>query len=471
MITLRERLCQVPVPHGPRSLAHLPRVAMDGDLYRSIGFLRSVQMAVRRHGPVLNLGFDKDGDKILLGEADFCDAWRRHSRQLIKEVDGYPAPASLARLLLDDNLTTAREGREWEQMRSRVVPLMRYKLTSYAEAVDQATADMIDQLLRSDPDRPSLWTICSRWAAMTVAQPVLGFGFTHDLVLDIVNMLRGCMFHLVQEAARQDQAGLRADPTLLRTRARLAQAVQDAIAMCRPGDDTMVGTLLDARGHPRGAPATTDMVAELQPILIGALAATVHNNSLALFWTMTKLAQHPSVAADLAVEACGMRDRQWHLSAAPHALAALREALRINPVLPFIERKATADLVLNGIAIPRGTTVVFAPWVVQRDPRNWPDPLAYRPDRFVPGARVDLTRWFPFGLGHRACIGSNLALNQIARGISLTCQALELSIQRHSLASHWQPTWRVLLEPREDGGMLIARPRKIPFSANTGAMP
>ena len=141
------------------------------------------------------------------------------------------------------------------------------------------------------------------------------------------------------------------------------------------------------------------------------------------------------------------------------ALAAVREALRINPVLPFIERKATEDLVLNGLAVPAGTTVVFAPWVVHRDPRNWPDPMTYDPGRFAAEARVDLTRWFPFGLGHRACIGSNLGLNQLARSVTLICDRLKLSIPRQTRASFWQPTYRVLLEPREDGGCLDAVPR------------
>lgn len=461
MLTLTDRPHPRPAS-GIRQIEDLPRISLDGENYRAIGFLRSVQMAVRRYGPVVHLCSSNDGDKVLLGEAAFGDAWRRHSRQLVKDVDEYPAPASLARMLLDNNLTTAREGREWEEMRAQVAPLMRYKLTSYAEAVEAATAQMIGQLRRTDADRPTLWTICATWSAKTVAHPVLGLGFSEELVLELVNTLRGCMFHLVQEAATQDRIGLASDATLLRTRAMLARTVEDAVRLCREGDDTMVGTLLDARGHRRGRPAGEELVAELQPILIGALAATVHNNSLAMFWTMTKLAQHPEVAARLAAEARATRNIAWHLNTAPEALAAMREALRINPVLPFIERKATEDIVLNDIAIPRGATVVFAPWVVHRDARNWPDPLDYRPERFAAGARVDLTRWFPFGLGHRACIGSNLALNQIARGISLICDALEFSIPRGSPAAHWQPSWRVLLEPRSDGGVLNAKPRPRP---------
>lgn len=444
---------------GLRQISDLPQIAMDSEHYDAIGFLRTVQLAVRKYGNVLNLCFERENNKVLLGEAAFGDAWRRNSRRLIKDVDEFPAPASLARMLLDNNLTTAREGSEWEDMRAKFAPLMRYKLNSYAEAVEVAAAQMIESLSRTDNARPSLWSICATWSAQTVTYPVLGFSFSDNMVQDLVNELRQCMFHLVQAAPGAGHAALQRDTTLMEMRARLTNVVKDAVLMCRPGDDTMVGHLLDTRNHPRGAPAPADLVADLQPILIGALAATVHNNSLAMFWTMMKLAQHPQVAADVAAEAERNRNAEWHLNTAPIALAAVREALRINPVLPFIERKSTEDLDLGGIAIPGGTTLVFAPWVVHRDPQNWPDPMNYDPGRFSSEERVDLTRWFPFGLGHRACIGSNLGLNQLARSITLICDLLAFSIPRHTRASFWQPTYRVLLEPREDGGRLTATPR------------
>ena len=445
-------------PVGPRRIADLPQIDMDTEHYSAIGFLRMVTMAARKHGPVLNLRFGKEGDKLLLGEARFGDAWRRNSRRLVKEVDDYPAPASLARMLLDNNLTTAREGAEGEAMREQFAPLMRYKVQSYTQAVEAAAEQMRDNLLRTDPDRPSLWTMCGTWSAQTVAQPVLGVSFTDQTVLEMVDALRGCMFHLVTQSRGKTQAQLRMDETLVGMRARLAQLVHEAICLCRKGDDTMVGHCLDARALPRGKAASPDVVAELQPILIGAMAAAVHNNSLAMFWTMKQLAQHAGAVESIAAEARNAGGG-WHLKTAPKALACVREALRICPVLPFIERKASTDLELGGLAVPRGTTIVFSPWLVHRDPRIWPDPMRFDPARFADGERLDLTSWFPFGLGHRACIGSNLALNQITRTISLLCKQLTFSIPSQTIASYWQPTYRVLLEPREDGGCLTVTPR------------
>ena len=436
----------------------LPMIDAGSPQARATGFLSLVQRSLGLLGPDLQVRQPDGSVKLLLGRAEYGDAWRRNSRRLIKEVDDERAPASLARLILDNNLTTAREGAEWEEMRARVAPLMRYKMQSYAQALSSA-ADGLAAGLTADAGE-SLWTLCGRWSARSVAQPVLGLGFPDHLVLDMVNQLRAGMFHLVQEADAKPRAALRVDPVLLRLRASLAQVVRDAIRLCRPGDQTMVATLLAQAGHPPGTEAPPELVAQFQPVLIGAIAAAVHNNSLALYWTLTRLAAHPDVAATLAQEAEGLADHpEGLITERPEALAAVREALRLNPVLPFIERKASEDLVLADLAVPGGTTVIFAPWVVHRDPQSWPDPLRYDPSRFADSARVDLTRWFPFGLGHRACIGSNLALSQLVVTVSRLCRDLHLAPHPANQPVQTVPVWRVLLEPRADGARLLAHPR------------
>lgn len=461
MLMLKERP-QVDEQAILRHINALPEIALDSERYRSIGFLRAVQMAVRKHGPVLYLNFGKGDYKVLLGEARFSDCWRRNSRALVKDVDEYPAPASLARMILDNNLTTAREGEEWEGMRTQFSPLMRYKMTSYSDAVTEAAEQMRKSLLRTEADRPSLWAICGRWSAMTVAHPVLGFGFSDQMVLDMVNALRECMFHLVQASSTTEREALIADAILVEMRDRLKDMITQAILQCKAGDDTMVGILLDQQNHPRGTPPTQEIITILQPVLVGALAATVHNNSLGMFWTLLKLAQNPDVADQVAAEENAQSpDAPFHLNAAPIALSAVREALRITPVLPFIERKAATDLVLDDIVIPKGTTVIFSPWLVQRSPENWEDPLTYDIRRFDTDARLDMTKWFPFGLGHRACVGNNLALNQLSFTIGKICSALHLALPDVTRPSYWQPSYRVLLEPHEDGGIFDVTPRKM----------
>lgn len=440
-----------------RHLDSLPLVDLTTAQAQSIGFLGAVQSAVRRHGADLRLVQSDGSVKVFLGRAEYGDAWRRNSRRLIKDVDTHPAPASLARLILDNNLTTAREGAEWEAMRATVAPLMRFKKQSYATALNEAAAALADGLAAGEQ---SLWSLCGAWSAHSVCQPVLGVGFSHAFVLDLVNALRQCMFHLVRQAVSIPLSGLVSDALLLRLRATLRDVVIDAVRQYQPGDDTMVAVLLEQRGHMPGQVSDAALIAELQPVLIGALAAAVHNNSLAMFWTLSRIARHADVADAIAVEAAGFAaGADALLTARPRALAAVREALRLTPVLPFIERCVAEDVVMAGLVIPAGTTVIFSPWTVHRDAASWPDPLRFDPSRFADEARVDLTRWFPFGLGHRACIGSNLALNQLVVSLSHIVQRLHLAMPQDARALHWLPTWRVLLEPREDGGRLCTQAR------------
>ena len=445
------------VSDGMRPLTSLPLVNLTTPQARSIGFLSAVQKAVRLHGPDLRLAQPDGSAKVLLGRAEYGDAWRRNSRRLVKDVDDHPAPASLARLILDNNLTTAREGAEWEAMRAIVAPLMRYKKRSYAVALTEAAATLGDGLAAG---AQSLWSLCGTWSAHAVCQPVLGVGFTDGFVLDLVNGLRHCMFHLVRQADGVSRAQLQNDALLLRLRATLRDVVIEAVCQCQPGDDTMVAVLLAQEGHRPGQVPDAGLIAKLQPVLVGALAAAVHNNSLAMFWVLSRIAQHGDVADAIAAEAGRFApDDEALLTERPLALAAVREALRLTPVLPFIERKAVEAVDMAGLAIPGGTTVIFSPWIVHRDAASWPDPLRFDPARFADEARVDLTRWFPFGLGHRACIGSNLALNQLVVSVSHIAARLHLARPTDNHASHWLPTWRVLLEPREDGGRLRACPR------------
>ena len=56
---------------------------------------------------------------------------------------------------------------------------------------------------------------------------------------------------------------------------------------------------------------------------------------------------------------------------------------------------------------------MIAPWVLHRQPRFWPDPLAFRPDRFAPDAAPPARfAYLPFGAGPRVCVGAQFALTE-----------------------------------------------------------
>jgi cytochrome P450 len=85
----------------------------------------------------------------------------------------------------------------------------------------------------------------------------------------------------------------------------------------------------------------------------------------------------------------------------------LEETLRLYPPVWLFTRRAVAEDDIGGFTIEPGDNVFLSPWVTQRLERYWPEPDAFRPDRFAPERveeRVD-NAFFPFSSGPRRCIG------------------------------------------------------------------
>jgi cytochrome P450 len=103
----------------------------------------------------------------------------------------------------------------------------------------------------------------------------------------------------------------------------------------------------------------------------------------------------------------------YHLARQPDLFAADRRSLAVNEVLRLYpagwlgSRRAARDTAFDGIAIPRGTMVLYSPYLTHRDRRLWPEPEEFRPDRFSD----PLPAWgfLPFAAGERTCLGSAYA--------------------------------------------------------------
>lgn len=92
----------------------------------------------------------------------------------------------------------------------------------------------------------------------------------------------------------------------------------------------------------------------------------------------------------------------------------MRECLRLEPPVAGIPRIAKHDVVVAGHVIPKGTTLMPVPAVIQRNPALWgADADEFRPERWdePAGGAIDAEAyaWVAFGHGPRACIGKALA--------------------------------------------------------------
>ena len=141
----------------------------------------------------------------------------------------------------------------------------------------------------------------------------------------------------------------------------------------------------------------------------------------ALFtWTLWLLGQQPGRRGTLARRARrGARrprgDRGRHPEAALHDQGACKESMRVYPPVWGFFRQMTEDFRLGDEVIPRGDLMGMSPWATHRDPRYWPDPLRFDPERWAEGApRPPELSYFPFSSGPYECHGRGLAMKEAA---------------------------------------------------------
>jgi cytochrome P450 len=123
-------------------------------------------------------------------------------------------------------------------------------------------------------------------------------------------------------------------------------------------------------------------------------------------------------------------------------------------------RQAAEDVQIGPWLLPKGSLVTLLSSLVQRDPRWFPNPDAFDPDRFAPEAARQIPRgaYFPFGTGPRVCIGNSFASMEMTL-------ILATLLQRYTLRpapGQQQPGMRLQVTMRPEGGlrlMLAQRPR------------
>lgn len=141
-----------------------------------------------------------------------------------------------------------------------------------------------------------------------------------------------------------------------------------------------------------------------------------------LRWAMVYLAQYPEVQRRLQDE---MRDRLKapptlaDRSKLPYCQAFVNEVLRHAPItpIPAAQYKAKDNTTIGGYVIEQGSPVIINYYSLTRDPAIWDEPERFEPDRFIAAdgrLRKDLqTKFFPFGLGSRRCIGEHIGRMQM----------------------------------------------------------
>ncbi|MGZ4270050.1 MAG: cytochrome P450 [Solirubrobacteraceae bacterium] len=207
-----------------------------------------------------------------------------------------------------------------------------------------------------------------------------------------------------------------------------------------PGDrDDVLALLLRARDD-AGAPMTDQ---ELRDELMTMLVAGHETTASELAWAVERLLRTPAVLARLTGEVRSGDDDAY-------LAATVNETLRRRPVLANAEPRLTMrEVRIGDWTYPEGVVLGVNAYLVHHDPAIYPDPYAFRPERFLDQAPGTYT-FLPFGGGRRRCIGAAFATAEMKVVLRTLLEAADL-------------------RDAGDGRLELSRRRNITLSPGRGA--
>ncbi len=395
---------------SPVELARLAR-SFSRDPYAATWNLyeRAGEAATLRFGPRrAHLLFGPEANEWVLSTAAPSLSWREAFRSLIP-VDGDTA------LIVSDGADHARR-------RRLVQPAF------HRRRIDATTA-----LIVGETDR---------------AIDTLDVGST----VDIAAVLRAAIRRIVVRSLfgehlrdRADDIGSRLQPALdfvnlppqrqvrlavpgtryraaLRARSAVDTVIDDELARRRrerekgiePADDVLT-MLLEAAGWLDADDAATERLTheEVRDQVVSLIAAGYDTTSATAAWAVWRTLRDPGVLAlahaEVDAELGEAAPTSADLPRLPWIGGIVNETLRLHPAAAISARVASEPLRHADVAIGTGDLVLYCPAVTHRMPELWPDPLGFRPGRWVPGHAdhhdVATYSFVPFGGGRRRCLG------------------------------------------------------------------
>jgi cytochrome P450 len=206
------------------------------------------------------------------------------------------------------------------------------------------------------------------------------------------------------------------------------------------GGDDILSMLLAARDE-HGQAMTDD---ELRDEMLTLLLAGHETTATTLAWVLHHLLSHPAWLARVRAEVdevVGVRGlvATEHLERLVLVDAAIKETLRLTPIIPLVARRVTKPTMIGGYELPVGAIACASIYLVHHRADLWPDPTRFDPGRFL-GKKADPTHYFPFGGGTRRCLGMafasyemKIALAQILAHVDLAPASTKVRLVRRGI--------------------------------------
>ncbi|KAF0914196.1 hypothetical protein E2562_027611 [Oryza meyeriana var. granulata] len=200
----------------------------------------------------------------------------------------------------------------------------------------------------------------------------------------------------------------------------------------------------------------------IKAFMLDIFAAGTDTTTITVEWALSELINNPDVLRKLQAELDAVvgKDRladESDIPDLPYLQAVSKETLRLHPTGPLVVRRSLEPSTVAGYDVPAGATIFVNVWAIGRDPACWPEPLEFRPERFLDGeanAGTDVRgqhfHLLPFGSGRRICPGASLALLVVQAALAAMVQCFE-----------WSPVGGAPVDMEEGPGLTLPRKRPL----------
>jgi len=226
------------------------------------------------------------------------------------------------------------------------------------------------------------------------------------------------------------------------------------------GHHDLLSMFMEARDEDTGE-AMSDR--QLRDEIITMYAAGHETTTNALTWTLMLLAEHPDIAQRLQAELDevlqGRTPVLENLGSLPFTEQVIMESMRLYPPVPLVSRRVIEDDEIGGYRIPKDSLVFLSPYITHRDPRVWPEPKVFDPDRFSSERVKSIPKiaYFPFLAGPRQCIGKGVAMMETTILVAAIAQ-----YYRFEPAPGFVVETDVAVALRPKNGLMLAARRRTP---------
>ncbi|KAL1196498.1 Cytochrome P450 81Q32 [Cardamine amara subsp. amara] len=205
---------------------------------------------------------------------------------------------------------------------------------------------------------------------------------------------------------------------------------------------------------------TDDIIKGLVQVM---LLAGTDTTAVTLEWAMANLLNHPEVLMKAKTELNdvvsieGRLFEESDVGKCTYLNNVISETLRLYPATPLlVPRASSADSKVVGYDIPRGTWLFVNAWAIQRDPKIWNEPEAFKPERFETDTHRG--KFLPFGIGRRACPGMGLAQLVLSLALGSMIQCFD-----------WERDDDLVVDMSEGRGLTM--PKAVPLVAKCKSSP